>query len=189
MMHFYLMYPKKSFHWFEFGFLVAACSIFYFLIQIKFFKKYFLLLLIIAIYMASYYLFDRYNYYINWKFRGFSESGVWLELNNFNNFILRVIKSYFFSPIKIINFESINLLKIGFSLSLIFSYLYFYLETIKIKKISYELIFILTFKIIFCGIYSLMIDNWGTYQRLIFTPIILSIFMIINYSISSKNEK
>jgi len=174
---------------FEFGFLVAASSIFYFIMKIEFFKKYFLLLSIIAIYIASYYLFERYNYYINWKFRGFSESGQWLQLNNLNDFILRLIKSYFTSPIKIMNFESINLLKIGFSLSLIFSYLYFYLETIKIKKISYELIFILTFKIIFCGIYTLMIDNWGTYQRLIFTPIILSIFMTINYSISFKNEK
>ena len=174
---------------FEFGFLIVACSIFYFLMQIKFFKKYFLLLLIIAVYLASNYLFDKYNYYINWKFRGFQESGEWVEINNFNDFILLIIKSYLVSSMKIMSLESTNLLKIFFSLSLIISYLYFYLEIIKIKKISYELIFILAFKIVFCGIYTMMIENWGTYQRLILVPIMMSIFMTINYSISFKNEK
>ena len=148
-----------------------------------------MLILIISFYLTSYYFFDRYIDFINYKFKGFHTYSVWLPMNNFNDFLIRLIFSYFTSPLKILNLQNLNYLNIPISISIILGYIYFYIEIIKLRKINIEVTFLVLFKIIFCAIYTLMIENWGTYQRLLFTPLVLSIFLTINYSIYKKNEK
>lgn len=180
---------------FEFGFLIAGFSLFFLVIHSNFlknkilFKNIFLLLSIISLYLFSSYYYEIYEGYINHKFRGFHEDTEWVDIYSFTELLIRITMSYFISPMKIMNLENFKIFNLLFSISLILSYVYFYIEVIKIKKISYELIFIVLFKILFCGIYTLMIENWGTYQRLIFTPIVMSIFMTQQYSIFKKNEK
>ena len=110
-------------------------------------------------------------------------------MNNFNDFLIRLIISYITSPIKILNLQNLNYLSVSFSITIILGYIYFYFKIFNLKKINLEIVFILLFKIVFCAIYSLMIENWGTYQRLLFSPLVLSIFLTINYSIYLKNEK
>ena len=106
-------------------------------------------------------------------------------MNNFNDFLIRLIFSYFTSPLKILNLQNLNYLNIPISISIILGYIYFYIEIIKLRKIN-TVTFLVLFKIIFCAIYTLMIENWGTYQRLLFIPLVLSIFLTINYSIYKK---
>ena len=82
---------------FEFGFLILLCSFIYFVLQLKILRSYLLLILIICFYLTSYYLFDRYIDFINYKFKGFHTYSVWLPMNNFNDFLIRLIFSYFIS--------------------------------------------------------------------------------------------
>ncbi len=174
---------------FEFGFLIVLSSIVYFILQIKIFRNYTLFLIIFSFYLGSFYLFDQYIDFINYKFRGFHTVEAWISISNFNDFLFRLIKYYFNSPFKIMNFQNLNFFNASFSITIILAYIYFYIEIFKIKKITLEIIFIVLFKVIFCAIYSLMIENWGTYQRLLFTPLIISIFLSMNYSTYLKNNK
>ena len=62
-------------------------------------------------------------------------------MNNFNDFLIRLIFSYFTSPLKILNLQNLNYLNIPISISIILGYIYFYIEIIKLRKINMEVTF------------------------------------------------
>ena len=63
-------------------------------------------------------------------------------MNNFNDFLIRLIFSYFTSPLKILNLQNLNYLNIPISISIILGYIYFYIEIIKLRKINMEVTFL-----------------------------------------------
>ena len=120
---------------YEFGFLILLSSFIFFVLQLKILRSYLLLILVICLYFSSYYVFDRYIDFINYKFRGFHTESVWLPMYNFNDFLIRLIFSYFTSPLKILNLQNISYINISFSITIILGYIYFYYEILKLKKL------------------------------------------------------
>ena len=179
---------------FEFGFLLLFFSFFYFTILSNFFNTYKKIILIIVLYLLAEVLFYKYNNYINHKFQGFYIYSDWKNIQSLYIFVFLIFKNYIFIPIKFFDYHNFKLIYLPFSLSLIFNYIFFYYVFFKLKifkknfKYKLEILLFVLFNIVFCGIYALMIENFGTFQRLVTTPMIISIFMILHFKQKAKNE-
>jgi len=169
----------------EYAILIFSLTLLFIVLETSYIRYRILtLFILLAGYLCAYYFFDKNVYSLNYSFRGFADSNDsynnYKTIDNFNLLQVKIIFSFLKSFTVPMNFFEFNIIKLILWLSYFFLMLIIAISIYLIRK-QKTLPFVFFFVILVVypiGIYTLIVENFTTYERIRF-PILITFTYLV----------